>query len=384
MKTRQRDSFVTVRTEGALLPADLLERLVSPGANKDLPGLQPDDFHLLPGERISKAINRAWNACRAAWATFSRQRAGLAEGDTGTTITRERWLLPLFSELGYGRLLPQRGGIPIGDKSYPISHLWGHLPIHLVGCNISLDSRTPGIKGAAGASPHSLVQELLNRSDQYLWGIVTNGRVLRLLRNNASRTRQSYVEFDLQAMLDGELYADFVLLWLLCHQSRIEAERPGECWLERWSQEGQRDGVRLRDKLQLGVVRAIEHLGSGFLAHRANTALGDGLRAGSIDKQDYYRQLLRLVYRMLFLFVAEDRKLLLDPGGEPEARTRNWATMPAAPAWPSLPSVVSCSRPGPSQTCRAERSPTLTCLPLCVPWLTRKRKGRGYQSTTAT
>ena len=130
------------------------------------------------------------------------------------------------------------------------------------------------------------------------------------------------MEFDLQAMMDGELYADFVLLWLLCHQSRVEAERPGECWLERWSQEGQREGVRLRDRLQDGVERAIGHLGSGFLAHRANAALREALYAGSLDKQDYYRELLRLVYRLLFLFVAEDRGLLLDPHGDPEARKR--------------------------------------------------------------
>ena len=30
-------------------------------------------------------------------------------------------------------------------------------------------------------------------------------------------------------MMDGEVYPDFVLLWLLCHQSRVEADRPEEC-----------------------------------------------------------------------------------------------------------------------------------------------------------
>ena len=322
MRTRQRNGFLSVRTEGALLPADLLERLVSPGGSKDIQGLEPESYHLLPRERIAEATNRAWNACRAAWAAFRRAEAILPGTDPGTTITRERWLLPLFNELGYGRLLPLRGGISIDGKAYPISHSWHHSPIHLVGCNVTLDSRSPGVKGAAGASPHSLVQELLNRSDDYLWGIVSNGRVLRLLRDNAALTRQAYVEFDLQAMMDGELYADFVLLWLLCHQSRIEAERPGECWLERWSQEGQREGVRLRDRLQLGVELAISSLGSGFLAHRGNVALREALYAGSLDKQDYYRELLRLVYRLLFLFVAEDRGLLLDPHGDPEARKR--------------------------------------------------------------
>ena len=64
------------------------------------------------------------------------------------------------------------------------------------------------------------MQELLNRSSDRLWGIVSNGLVLRLLRDNVSLTRQAYVEFDIEAMFSGELYADFVLLWLVCHQPR--------------------------------------------------------------------------------------------------------------------------------------------------------------------
>ena len=158
-----------------------------------------------------------------AWAIFKAARDKLPERETGTTLTRERWLLPLFSELGYGRL-PIAKNIEGGGKSYPISHFWQQTPIHLVGCGVDLDHMTRGVAGAARSSPHSLVQELLNRSDGYLWGFVSNGLGLRLLRDNVSITRQAYVEFDLEEMMDGEVYADFVLLWLLCHESRVEAE----------------------------------------------------------------------------------------------------------------------------------------------------------------
>ena len=74
---------------------------------------------------------------------------------------------------------------------------------------------------AARASPHSLVQEFLNRSPGHLWGFVSNGLRLRILRDNASLTRQAYVELDLEAMLDGEAFADFSLLWLLCHRQPV-------------------------------------------------------------------------------------------------------------------------------------------------------------------
>jgi len=57
-------------------------------------------------------------------------------------------------------------------------------------------------------------------------------------------------------------------------------------------------------------------LGRGFLKHAANRPLLKKLRRGSLDRQDYYRQLLRVVYRLMFLFVAEARELLLvaEPG----------------------------------------------------------------------
>ena len=122
--------------------------------------------------------------------------------------------------------------------------------------------------------------------------------------------------------MTGEAYSDFVVLWLVCHQSRVEAERPEECWLERWSKIASDQGARALDALRTGVEEAIATLGRGFLAHPANHQLHEALRSGTLEAQDYYRQLLRLVYRLLFLFVAEDRDALLDPASDARMRER--------------------------------------------------------------
>ncbi|MGH2523104.1 MAG: Eco57I restriction-modification methylase domain-containing protein, partial [Anaerolineales bacterium] len=320
---RTRTPFTTLRTEGAILPADLLQRIA--GGEAALGGLTPESYHL-SGEKLNEAINRAWNRLQGAWAAFHAAAEKSPPNDPGTTLTRERWLLPLFQELGYGRLLIAKA-IEVEGKSYPISHTWGQIPIHLVGFQVELDRRTAGVAGAARSSPHSLLQELLNRSDAHLWGFLSNGLQLRELRDNASLTRQAYVEFDLEAMFTGEVYADFALMWLVCHQSRVEAPPSsppqaggtggGECWLEKWSRAAQQQGTRVLDELRDGVEAAITALGRGFLAHRDNRALRDKLRAGNLTAQDYYRQLLRQVYRLIFLFVAEDRGLLLDPQADP-------------------------------------------------------------------
>ncbi|MBE9009714.1 N-6 DNA methylase [Pseudanabaenaceae cyanobacterium LEGE 13415] len=319
MTIRSKNVFITVRTEGAILPADLLQRIVE--GSKDLEGLSPTSYHLLEGEKLNEAINRSWTRLRGAWVSFKMALEKLPPNDPGTSVTRDRFLLPLFQELGYGRLTAAKA-LEVENRGYPISHGWLHTPIHLVGWRVDLDRRTAGVAGAARSSPHSLVQELLNRSSGHLWALVSNGRQLRILRDNVSLTRQAYVEFDLEAMMLGEVYADFVLLWLLCHQSRVEAEKPEQCWLEKWSKTAQEQGTRALDQLRRGVEVAIAALGQGFLSHVANRELRQKLQSGALSTQDYYRQLLRLVYRLLFLFVAEDRGFLLDPKADLAARER--------------------------------------------------------------
>jgi len=328
MPTTSSDRFPTIRTEGAILPADLLQRIAA--GDRDLPGLDPSSYHLIEGEKLNEATNRAWNRLQSAWASFRAACEKLSPTDPGVGTTRDRWLLPLFQELGYGRLQPLKSPFVLGGKSYPISHVWSHVPIHLVGCRVDLDKRSAG-----SPSPHSLVQEFLNRSEEHLWGFLSNGLKLRILRDNIRLTRQAYVEFDLQAMFEGNVYADFALLWRLCHQSRVEVLPPphpsppgeesrvrGECWLERWSKVAEQQGLRILDQLRTGVEQAIKCLGSGFLSCPANQTLRDRLRAGQLQPQHYYHQLLRLVYRLLFLFVAEDRELLFDPKASEAARDR--------------------------------------------------------------
>jgi hypothetical protein len=318
-RRRSQNPFTTVRSEGGLLPPELLQRVVD--ADRALAGMAPGDYHLGPSERLNERISRSWNRLVGLWASFAPSLAKMeGDGEAGTGPTRERWLLPLFTELDFGRLQPAKAE-EIDGKSFPVSHRWGsQLPIHLVGAGVDLDHRSAGVAGAAKASPHGLVQEVLNRSEA-LWGIVANGRLLRLLRDNASLTRQAYVEFDLEAMMSGEVYADFALLFLLLHESRFEAERPAECVIERWVQAAQAQGTRVREQLRTGVEKAIETLGAGFLAHPTNAPLREKLRSGDLSTQDYYRQLLRLVYRLILLFVAEDRNLLHPPGARTTYRS---------------------------------------------------------------
>ena len=320
---RRNHDFQTIRSEGGLLPPDLLRRVLDPRGN--LGGTKPEDYGLPQGERLNEVITQSWNRLRKHWAEFRTTAANIPESEAGTRLTNDKWSLPLLRELGFG-LLPTSAGPEVGGRTYAISRFFGPVPVHLVGCGLSLDHRAAGQRGAAAANPHGLVQEFLNRSDGHLWAIVSNGLRLRVLRDNQALSRQAFLEFDLEAMFAGEVYSDFVLLWLTAHASRFlprEDGRPDTCLLERWTKEAQELGTRALGDLRGGVERALQALGEGFASHPKNMSLRDALRSGQIALPDFHGQLLRVVYRLIFLFVAEDRTLdgqpLLHPRDDSDA-----------------------------------------------------------------
>lgn len=319
-------TFVGVRVQGGLIPADLLAKL-STGTDLDGDSLTSSDYHLAAGETVRDAANRVWAYLRGAWVHYRDALNKLPDTDRATTLTRERFTLPLLDQLGYGRIpTTPAGGLSVDGHPFPISHAWQNVPIHLLGARIELDRRTPGVAGASGASPQSMVQELLNRSDQHLWAILSNGNVLRLLRDSTSLVGAAYVEFDLEAIFDGDLFSDFLLLFTLCHQSRVEVRDPQigavSCWLEQWRLTSVASGSRALNLLRDGVVQALQTLGTGFLTHPDNFALRGDLANGAVTVSDVHHGLLRVVYRLLFTFVAEDRGALLDPHANPQARQR--------------------------------------------------------------
>jgi hypothetical protein len=292
----------------------------------DAASMSPASYHLAGRETVRDAASRAWTYLRGAWTAWREYVAAQPPGSIGTGAARERWLLVLLRELGYGHVPAVPGGYTIEDREYPVSHAWQYVPIHLLGPGVQLDHRNPGVSGAARA-PQAMVQELLNRDNASLWAILSNGVQLRLLRDSTAMAGSAYLEFDLETIFGGELYPEFLLMWQLCHVSRLEKRSspdasPADCWLEAWRNEAIEAGARALERLRDGVEKALTALGTGFLRHLANEPLRDALRDGRLTTQQYHRTLLRLVYRLLFCFVAEDRDALLRPDAKAAERER--------------------------------------------------------------
>jgi hypothetical protein len=307
-------SRVTVIVEGGLLPDDLLERI----ADGSAPGQRPADFGIVSG-RLSDEIMKAFADAQSYWTAFKhRYERASASGREPMTAVSRSFVVPLMVALGY-QLVSKRT-LTAGDQSFQISHTAVEdttaPPINIVGADAKLDER-----GSSRRSAHSSVQEYLNVSD-CLWGLTTNGNKLRLLRDSSRLAKPRYIEFDLAGMMESNVYSDFHLLYRLLHRSRLphSSADASECWLEKYYQEGIEQGSRVRDRLRDGVVDALKLFGNAFLAHPQSEYLRKQIAAGQLSAAAYYRELLRLVYRMLFLMVAEERRLMFPDSRENERR----------------------------------------------------------------
>lgn len=301
-------TFQALELKGSLLPASLLEEVSKFNRPKELL-LEPHDYGLSKGERLRDRIDAAWVLTKELWDEYTnlKERAG-------QSIAGQHFGHRLLKEvLDWGSVEPCSGWQQ-GESRYPITHraFEGAVPLILRGIgagDLDRGSKQFG-QDDRKRSPHSCLQECLNADDSANWGVLLSGDRLRLLHDNPSLVKPAYLAADLELMIEGERFDEFSVLWLLLHASRFQHPKTGNCVLDDWKQKAEESGERVLGALRGGVQSALESLGWGFLNHPANGALREALQTGQLSRQQFHEQLLRLVYRFLFLFTAEDRDLL--------------------------------------------------------------------------
>jgi hypothetical protein len=345
--------FEALSIEGGLLSPEWLSRVAQLSAG----GQAEADYRIPKGMNVRDDIGRYWRIAQAHW---SELQAGLGAGTeagreagsggalgglgsaraprgrsdrspfSGTAAgaqgqaadpqaLAERFVSGLLRDaLGFTSLAAAAPAV-LAERPYPIGHsaLGGRVPVVIAPVDRGVEQPLPVFgDGARRRSAFGLAQEYLNACEGALWGIVSDGLTLRILRDNASLTRPAWIEGDLRRIFTEELYADFTALWLLAHETRFgrEGQPVTECALEAWREAGREEGTRARAHLRRSVEEALAALGQGFLTHPANQALRAGLENGTLSTKDLFNQLLRLVYRLIFLLAVEERGLLHPEG----------------------------------------------------------------------
>lgn len=272
-------------------------------------GQTVSDFEIPPGLRVSDEIASVFSRARNQWANFQESKARLDERKTGVTETRGGWMLPLFSYLGYDLSIARKE--QIGDRAFIISHRdekRAGFPVHICSFKQELDKNSNQERGNR-QSPHVQMQEYLNHTE-HLYGIITNGYHVRLLRDHHRLTGIQYMQWDLKQIMEDNDLASFSLLFRMLHASRMPKAVGGDSLLERYHQESVEEGHRVRDKLKEAVEKALLVLGNGFLTHQANDELRNAIQQKVFQPIEFGQSIRKLVYRFLFLMVAEDRGLI--------------------------------------------------------------------------
>jgi hypothetical protein len=315
LKPRHHLAFATLRLEGGLFLPDQLEK-----AALGMAQFQSEaDYHTPKGLKLKDDTSRAFQIATAQWKHFADQ---FERSDVDADALTRHFVQELLRDaFGYTHIAPVTG-LSVGDQHYPITFLAGTLPVVVAPHTLGLDEADPRFavtgSGARKKTAFQLAQEFLNASPNHSWAMVSNGRQLRLLRNAATLTRPSFLEIDLQDLLGGAHYAEFANVWRLLHASRApqpalhpeSGEQEGPCIWEQWRTVGQEEGTRVREGLRQGVTKALLIFGEGFIQHPANEVLRQALDTGTLSADAYFQQLLRLIYRLIFLFNVEERGLL--------------------------------------------------------------------------
>ena len=301
-------AFQTIEIYGSILPSSILEDLAKLNRPKEL-HLDATDYCITKGERLRDRIDAAWIHAKKLWDDYQdlkNRSLSLAGLDLSQRLLRE-----VFSWTDIKRT----SGLQIDDSYYQITHSSFKGSVHLIIKSLDqleLDQGTYQFGNEnRRRSPHSCLQECLNADDNAEWGLLMSGNQIRLLHDNSSLVKPAYLNVDMELLIEGNYIDEFSVLWLLLHSSRFRKNQHGYCILDKWKKEVEKSGERIRGALHKGVKNALVILGNGFLNHKKNDSLRHELfESNALSAQEFHEQLLRLIYRFLFLLTTEDRNLL--------------------------------------------------------------------------
>lgn len=310
--------YTSIHIYGHLLSDDILHEIET---DSSMQGNRESDFNLDVSLRAK--IDNAWSSLRNDWKLFADRNT--LRDPYGTKSVR-RLMERFFSSLDY-QLDFQPMQIEAGERKFDIPYICpelGQMPIIIVGDKTgdtsldmldkcTLDQRIKGDRRQK--SPQATMLDYLN-STEHVYGIVTNGQVLRLIRNTGQLVKLTYIEFDLRRMVEEDHYAEFCLLFRLMHTSRFLHSGDEACIMEQWFNRSIESGNRIRAGLSDAVQKAMEILGQAVVCGKGegNEIFRQAVMSGEANAQTLNKELIHFIYRLLFLFIIEDRNLVYNIG----------------------------------------------------------------------
>lgn len=307
--------YTSIHIYGHILTDDILHAIET---DESFDGNKAIDFH---SSDLAFDIDYAWSCLRNDYNFFYARNN---TSDTYGTRRARDLIGRLLTNLGY-QLKSQNEHILVDNVAYGISFLdekLNNFPVHIVGdiakdeLNKQLDGNTLDlrVKGKyKQRSPHATMQAYLNATDN-TYGIIANGKTIRLIRSSGQLVKLNYIEFDIKKMVEEDKYKEFCLLYRLLHCSRFVVSNNNSCIFERWFNKSIESGHRIRDGLSNAVKNAMLTIINAAMQNygEGNERLRNEVNNKFLSLADFNKELIHFIYRLLFLFIIEDRKLIFD------------------------------------------------------------------------
>ncbi|MCI6864557.1 hypothetical protein [Anaerobiospirillum succiniciproducens] len=306
----------TCTLEGVLFLPDHLQKAMQGNAQRQ----GASDYAIPKSLDLKNEMSRSFQIAISQWSVFKAQFNHQGSTHEAKLKATESFIVEFLHDVLQYHVEPCEA-LKVEDRVYPLSLRVSKLPLIVASFVQGLDvaSSEFAIEGGSGTkkSPFQLAQELLNASVEDRWALATNGITIRLLRDSTTLTRPSYLEFNLEDILGNGRFAEFCQMWRVLHYTR-GIEKDGECIWDQWVKQGAEEGKRARESLSQNVINALMALGNGFVSNQNNYELRTKLSSGDLSNEEFMRQLLRLMYRFIFLFCLEERDLLNTKGNDDE------------------------------------------------------------------
>lgn len=312
--------YTSIHIYGHLLSDDILHNIER---DNTLIGNRDQDFGM--DISVSSAIDYAWSCLHNDW-NFYKERADnerlTVKDPYGTRRSRDL-MERMLQTMGY-KLNRQNSNITVAGTGYDISYTCpelGNMPFVVIGENASADGSINTLdkcsldhraKGAMRKkSAHATMLEYLNATEN-VYGVISNGQIVRLIRNSGQLVKLTYIEFDLRRMLEEDKYTEFCLMFRLLHASRFHTSDDEPCVMERWFNMSIESGNRIRNGLSHAVQTTMETIGNAVLTSEgeSNDALRRAFIDGTMNAAQLNKELIHFIYRLLFLFIIEERGLV--------------------------------------------------------------------------
>ncbi len=224
-----------------------------------------------------------------------------------TEDTESLWESFLKQALSYLEFVPP--GNPAAPGIYPLYEDWGFTDcigvLYLAPPESNIDNTSVG-----SFYPAKLLAQLKER--KLNWGILTDGAGWRLYSTKSSRPYEDYVELPLEQALEGSDEAEYGLFEAFFHKECFVNDEKGEkkiyhSKLDFFREESERILTKkVKTPLLAQVDEVLQYICNGFIfdTHKSGEEYTEEERA------EIFESAVKLIYRCLFLFYAEARRLL--------------------------------------------------------------------------